>query len=657
MVYDIYPRPQSIEYEAGNFILDNLKLVITPGANDVIRNRIKKILNDHGINYTQADNAGPGKSLVLGIAGDDDNIINAFNAAAFNNVSALSRHDGYVLGIRGNTLFIMGSNCDALYYGIITLNEMLLQSGKTILNVLINDYPAMKNRGIVEGYYGRPWSFEARKSLIEMAGRFKMNLFIYAPKDDPYHFGPKWREPYPEAEAAKMKKLVDTARENNIEFVYTLHVGTDMDFSDEDDEINKTLPVWAESQWEQFNDQNHRGEYIPEGQREIDKYSAEETYQSFISKFEQMYSLGVRRFGILSDDINFPLARYGIIYLVPFINRIAKWCDSKGDVNTLIFCPSYYYLDDMNYNGERYMSSVRCGVNGSVIHEPLDPRVEVFFTGKTVMSNIDAEHNSIFASSKYFGRLPLIWWNYPVNDYAYKYVFLGPSPGLMPGVTNMTGIISNPMQQGFASKISLFSAASYCWNQNGYNQHKDWYASFKYLWPEIADSMREIAVHSVVGYETSQLAAQDDFESACWKQVRSLFEQALNYGLDLQAIGDNLIKEFQKILDAVADVRANSPEPGIVEDLKPWLDKLESICNAGIAVVRAYLAESLEELSKQYSIAAYEQSRWSSILSPDRDGAMTTAEIGTSKYGLKDFILTHTPVIKERLDSYSMEVK
>ena len=43
------------------------------------------------------------------------------------------------------------------------------------------DWPDLPYRGAVEGYYGIPWSFEARQSQFRFYGRNKMNLYIYAP--------------------------------------------------------------------------------------------------------------------------------------------------------------------------------------------------------------------------------------------------------------------------------------------------------------------------------------------------------------------------------------------------------------------------------------------------------------------------------------------
>ena len=52
-------------------------------------------------------------------------------------------------------------------------------------------------RGIVEGFYGKPWNFDIRVDMLKFCGEYNLNSYIYAPKDDPYHRD-KWREPYPD---------------------------------------------------------------------------------------------------------------------------------------------------------------------------------------------------------------------------------------------------------------------------------------------------------------------------------------------------------------------------------------------------------------------------------------------------------------------------
>ncbi|MGG6550075.1 UNVERIFIED_CONTAM: protein O-GlcNAcase, partial [Prevotella sp. 15_C9] len=77
-------------------------------------------------------------------------------------------------------------------------------------------------RGFIEGYYGNPWSLEDRIDLMKFGGEIKMNQYVFAPKDDPYH-NKQWRELYPKADLEKIKKLAQAGNESKCFFVYALH--------------------------------------------------------------------------------------------------------------------------------------------------------------------------------------------------------------------------------------------------------------------------------------------------------------------------------------------------------------------------------------------------------------------------------------------------
>ena len=58
--------------------------------------------------------------------------------------------------------------------------------------------------GVVEGFYGKPWSAAERVRLFERMKEQKMNCYIYAPKDDEKHRA-EWRTSYTETELAWLK--------------------------------------------------------------------------------------------------------------------------------------------------------------------------------------------------------------------------------------------------------------------------------------------------------------------------------------------------------------------------------------------------------------------------------------------------------------------
>ena len=79
------------------------------------------------------------------------------------------------------------------FYAMQTLRQLGTKAGGegVILPVgEIIDWPDIEFRGTVEGFYGTPWSHEARLSQLRFYGQNKMNTYIYGPKDDPYHSSP-----------------------------------------------------------------------------------------------------------------------------------------------------------------------------------------------------------------------------------------------------------------------------------------------------------------------------------------------------------------------------------------------------------------------------------------------------------------------------------
>ncbi|MEI3293000.1 MAG: beta-N-acetylglucosaminidase domain-containing protein [Thomasclavelia ramosa] len=57
---------------------------------------------------------------------------------------------------------------------------------------------------------------------MKFGGDYKMNPYIYAPKDDPYH-NSKWRELYPDEDIESIKPLAKVGNETKSRFVFALH--------------------------------------------------------------------------------------------------------------------------------------------------------------------------------------------------------------------------------------------------------------------------------------------------------------------------------------------------------------------------------------------------------------------------------------------------
>uniref|UniRef100_A0A673L5K3 Protein O-GlcNAcase n=1 Tax=Sinocyclocheilus rhinocerous TaxID=307959 RepID=A0A673L5K3_9TELE len=86
--------------------------------------------------------------------------------------------------------------------------------------------------GVVEGFYGRPWTMEQRKELFRRQQKWGLNTYLYAPKDD-YKHRMFWREMYSVEEAEQLTTLISAAKEHGIEFIYAISPGLDITFSNQ----------------------------------------------------------------------------------------------------------------------------------------------------------------------------------------------------------------------------------------------------------------------------------------------------------------------------------------------------------------------------------------------------------------------------------------
>lgn len=353
----------------------------------------------------------------------------------------------YVLTVGDKGVTVTGYDERGAYYGLQTLRQLLdnpsAQLRGTVPYGTVNDWPDLPSRGVVEGFYGTPWSHQVRLSLIDYWGRNKLNTYVYGPKDDPYHSSPNWRLPYPEKEARNIHELVEACRRARVDFVWAIHPGKDIKWNEED-------------------------------------------YHNLVHKFDLMYDLGVRHFAIHFDDIDGEGTNPE--KQVALLNRLTtEFVKKKGDVSPLIVCPTDYS-----------QLWAKPGPDGplAIYGDKLDPSVKVFWTGAVVCSDLTRETLE-FVNSR-IKRPAYYWWNFPVTDYARHIVMQGPSYGLEAGLTDhdLCGLLSNPMEHGEASKVALYGVADYCWNTSAYNAIDSWERALADLTPEAAAAYRTFAIHS-----------------------------------------------------------------------------------------------------------------------------------------------------------------
>ncbi|MDE6225154.1 MAG: beta-N-acetylglucosaminidase domain-containing protein, partial [Muribaculaceae bacterium] len=199
----ISPTPQTVKWGLKAF--DRPESVTLTGASTADKDAVSMLLS----RFPESNN---GVKVTIGERGDK---------AVKNVTSLIPKHsEGYYLKVDKDGVIIAGADEAGTYYGVQTF--LALVSHPEVMSVEIVDFPATPNRGVVEGFYGNAWSHANRLSQFEFYGENKLNTYIYGPKDDPYH-REKWREPYPDDQAQRLKELADAAARHKVNFVWGIH--------------------------------------------------------------------------------------------------------------------------------------------------------------------------------------------------------------------------------------------------------------------------------------------------------------------------------------------------------------------------------------------------------------------------------------------------
>ncbi|KAM4672683.1 protein O-GlcNAcase-like [Amazona ochrocephala] len=269
--------------------------------------------------------------------------------------------------------------------------------------------------GVVEGFYGRPWSMEQRKLLFEWLGRRALNCYMYAPKDELKH-RLLWREPYTEPEAAHMRSLIEAAQGRGVEFVFALSAGQDMVFSSAGDRL------------------------------------------LLQQKLRQVAAMGCRAFALLFDDIDPCMCqadRDAFPSLAQAQASVANEVYQElGQPPVFLFCPTEYCSSLCSPSPSQSCYLLTIG-------RELLPGIGVIWTGPKVVSQ---ELSAVLLEEVegVLRRRPVIWDNLYANDYDCRRVFLGPYTGRAPGLmARLRGLLLNPNCELQANFIPIHTLGSW----------------------------------------------------------------------------------------------------------------------------------------------------------------------------------------------------
>jgi hypothetical protein len=370
--------------------------------------------------------------------------------------------------------------------------------------------------GVIEGFYGRPWSPAQHRRLIDTLSAEHLSTFVYAPKFDPYH-RLNWQQPYPSAALNHLNRLCKMGRQKNVTVVLSLSPGLTVKKSG---------------------------------------------YKQVLKRFEELKNAGAAGLALLMDDIPIDHADPDLHsdLLLMLMNGIS------GNI-TWFFCPtaySGYHLSTWK-NAGSYLEQIGRRI-------PLECRI--FWTGNTVVPR-SITTADLIRVQQMIKRKPLIWDNFPANDYVPANAFFpGPLTGRSADLhASCAGLLINPSEIFSASLAVTHTLAEWTSNPHEYDPGK---AFDRALLKLTADPDSVQVLQDVFGYFYTPFDI-----SAFWRELLERVERHYRN----PSAEPSPERELETIRKRLHDERNRIRLPGIWLDIYPFvrtllgdLDYLIALC-------------------------------------------------------------------------------
>jgi len=292
----------------------------------------------------------------------------------------------------------------------------------------------MKVAGVIEGFYGPPWTHDERLDLIRFCGAHGLNTWVYAPKDDPYHRR-LWREPYPDGDLARIAELAAESGRHGVELAYAIAPGLSIRAGDESE------------------------------------------LEALEAKREQLRGAGVRAFQLLWDDID-PDAVSAVAQ--------AEIANFFAGGEPLVVCPMGYagteetpyrraFAPPLDPEIVLYWTGPEV-VSTGIEREELDLAVRSF-----------ADHDLLL-----WDNYPVNDW---APETLFLGPLRGRDPQLVHG--KLHGIVANAMVQCAPSKLALATVAEWARDPDAYDPVASYERALRDHGAEVVESLRRLAPERV----------------------------------------------------------------------------------------------------------------------------------------------------------------
>ncbi len=217
--------------------------------------------------------------------------------------------------------------------------------------------------GVIEGYFGQPWTHAERKFAAGELRRLGYSFFHYAPKADE-RLRRRWREAHPDAALAELADISSHCRRLGMRFGVGL------------------------SPYELYRDFS--------GPAKAD----------FLAKVRALDDIGLDDLALLFDD-----TRGDVPDLAAKESEIVHAAMAATRASRVVMCPTYYSEDTMLdvVFGDRPAGYLED------LGRRLDPRVGVYWTGEEICAR-EFSPGHLVRIADALRRKPMLWDNYPVND-------------------------------------------------------------------------------------------------------------------------------------------------------------------------------------------------------------------------------------------------
>jgi len=262
--------------------------------------------------------------------------------------------------------------------------------------------------GVIEGFYGRPWSHATRLAYADYLVNLGLNSYLYCPKADPY-LRKQWQLDWPAAQWAELGELATAYTAKGVHFGIGL------------------------SPFALYKD------YGP-GSRVM-----------LQNKIQKLNVLDAPLLAILFDDMPGAIADLALRQ-AEIVADVRAWSTAER----LLVCPTYYSDDPVL---ETHFGAMPEGY-WRQLGESLDNTIDVFWTGPRVCSeSIDGQDLAGICAT--LGRPVVLWDNYPVNDGAARsnHLYCQPLANRVTGSGQLRGHFCNPMNQAVLSLPALAGLA------------------------------------------------------------------------------------------------------------------------------------------------------------------------------------------------------